>query len=173
MNYFFTADEHYGHGNIIRYCDRPFHDIEEMNETLINNHNSVVSDSSNNLTVHCGDFHWARKYSIAQKVIERLNGKHVFLMGSHDVWLKSSPHHERWEKNINGQVVVADHYAGRVWSRSHRGSWQVYGHSHGNLESFGKSYDVGVDNNQYYPLSFDELCVIMATLDDNFNLLRK
>lgn len=170
-NYFFTADEHYDHYNVIKYNNRPWASKSEMNEALIENHNRKVP--RNGITIHCGDFHWAKRYDEAQEVIKRLNGQHVFIRGSHDTWMRSSGkfYHDRWSKTVNGQYIVADHYAGRVWPRSHYGSWLVYGHSHGNLESFGKSYDVGVDNNNYEPVSFDELVVIMDGLDDNFNYI--
>ena len=173
MNYFFTSDEHYGHANVIRFNNRPFSDVNDMTEKLIENHNSVVSDSTNNTTIHCGDFHWTRHRKVAQQVIDRLNGNHVFLMGSHDVWLKGSPHHETWEKRINGQVIVCGHYAMRTWAKSHYGSVMLYGHSHGNLESFGKSFDCGVDTHDYHPYSFEEVMSIMDTLPDNFNLIKK
>lgn len=174
-NYFFTSDEHFGHFNVIRYNNRPFKTLEEMDETLIQNFNSKVSNSDSNVTIHCGDFTFAKTYEEAhRKYISRLNGKHVFLMGSHDYWLKQARGiHEVWERKIQGQWVVACHYAMRVWARSHYGSWHVYGHSHGNLPSFGKSYDVGVDNNALFPLSFEELSGIMSLLDENFNLVRK
>ncbi len=173
MNYFFTSDEHYGHANVIRFNNRPFKDVYDMTERLIENHNSKVSDSSNNTTIHCGDFHWSNTRKEAQKVIDRLNGNHVFLMGSHDKWLKNSPHHETWEHRINGQPVICGHYSMRVWAKSHYGSWHLFGHSHGKLGSFGKSFDCGVDSHDYFPLTFDEVRGIMDTLDDNFNLRRK
>jgi len=64
-------------------------------------------------------------------------------------------------KTIEGQTVVALHYAMRTWPQSHYGSWQVFGHSHGNLPPIGLQWDVGVDNNNFYPVSFDELKIIM------------
>lgn len=50
--YFYTADEHYNHKNIIKYCNRPFSNVEEMDETLIANHNSIVNE--NDITIHGG-----------------------------------------------------------------------------------------------------------------------
>jgi calcineurin-like phosphoesterase family protein len=174
-NYFFTSDEHYGHHNVTRFNDRPFNDIHEMTEGLIENHNSVVSDSSNNVTIHCGDTFWTNQYSEAQEIIKRLNGKHVFLKGSHDAWMRTANNkrfHEIWERKVNGQYIVCCHYSMRTWARSHYGAWHLFGHSHGKLSSFGKSFDCGVDNHNYFPLTFEEVRDIMDTLDDNFNLIR-
>jgi calcineurin-like phosphoesterase family protein len=44
MARWYTADLHLGHANIIRYCDRPFSDVDEMNRALIDRWNSVVAD---------------------------------------------------------------------------------------------------------------------------------
>ena len=50
----FTADTHIGHRNIIKYCQRPFSDVEDMNKTLISNWNKVVG--INDYVFHLGDF---------------------------------------------------------------------------------------------------------------------
>lgn len=163
---FFSADEHFGHANIIKYSNRPFKDVHEMNTVIIDNHNSVVSRGD--LVVHLGDFTLGKT---ADDYIKRLNGSHIFLRGSHDRWLKNA--RDIWESTIEGQVVVACHYAMRVWPKSHYGSWQIYAHSHGKLPPIGKQHDVGVDNNNFMPVSFDELRVIMAGRDDNPNLIKR
>jgi len=167
LMYFFTADEHYGHANIIRYCNRPFTSVDEMDEALMANFNSVVKD--NDLTIHAGDFCWAKTQADAyKKYISKLNGGHVFLKGSHDRWLNNSAH-EIWEERIDGQYVVVCHYALRTWARSHYNSWHLYGHTHGKLLPIGKSWDIGVDNNGYLPLSFDQVVEIMQNRSDNIN----
>jgi len=167
--YFFTADEHYGHTNIIKYCDRPFATVEEMDVELARLHNSVVTD--NDIVVHAGDF-TLRRGEDAQRYVEALNGTHIFLRGSHDQWLDKTAH-EIWEKKLSGQHIVVCHYAMRVWGLSHYNSWQLYGHSHGGLPPVGKQWDVGVDNNNYLPLSLKQVTEIMETLPDNRNFLKK
>ena len=152
--YFFTADEHYGHTNIIKYCNRPFNSIEEMDNTLIKNFNSRVTNKD--VTIHIGDFCWARHKDDAELYIKALNGSHIFVKGSHDSWLPASAKYI-WRKQIEGQFVMCCHYAMRTWERAYYGSWQLYGHSHGKLEPIGLQYDVGVDNNDFYPVSFDDL----------------
>jgi calcineurin-like phosphoesterase family protein len=159
--YFFTADEHYGHKRIIEYCSRPFATIEQMDAEIIKHHNEKVKQ--NDMVIHCGDFTLKHRFEEGCAYAHQLNGEHIFLRGSHDRWLeKQIGFHERWEKKIGDVYVVADHYPGRVWARSHYGSIQVYGHvhsglSHTKLKPLKNQYDVGVDNNNFYPVSLDEL----------------
>jgi hypothetical protein len=88
--YFFTADEHYGHRNIIEYCNRPFRHVGEMDQTLIEKHNEVVGPKDT--VVHVGDFSMTyNRRLIENAYIKRLNGNHVFIRGSHDYWLDQDP----------------------------------------------------------------------------------
>lgn len=167
--YFFTADEHYYHRNIIQYCNRPFESVEEMNETLISNHNSMVG--KNDTTIHVGDFTLIHNFKIVQELKNRLNGNHIFVKGSHDYWLPRNRSIQIWEKEIKGHYLVACHYCMRTWPKSHYNSWLLYAHSHGGLEPIGKSWDVGVDNNNFFPLSFDQIVEIMNNRPDNPNYL--
>ena len=153
IRYFFTGDEHLDHSNVIKYCNRPFDSIEEMTEIIIRNFNEVVTPRD--ITVHVGDFALSGKKTVLN-YIKRLNGNHIFIRGNHDRWMDRT-YHEMWVKTIESQTVVACHYALRVWPQSHYGSWQVYGHSHGKLPPVGLQYDVGVDNNDFYPVSFEQL----------------
>ena len=124
-----------------------------MDETLITNFNSIVT--TDDITIHAGDFTLAKK-EIAENYIRRLNGKHIFLRGSHDYWLpKQAPY--IWEKRIGDLYVVVCHYAMRTWPRSHYGSIQLYGHSHGTLIAGKNQMDVGVDANNYFPISLDTI----------------
>ncbi|KKM71029.1 hypothetical protein LCGC14_1434810, partial [marine sediment metagenome] len=49
----------------------------------------------------------------------------------------------------------------RVWNKSLYKSLQLYGHSHATLKSIGKQHDIGVDNNNFFPVSFEDLVGIM------------
>jgi len=158
--YFFTGDEHYGHKNIIKYCNRPFVSVEQMNCTILQRHNKVVT--KNDVVIHAGDFTLKSK-TIAGEFISKLNGTHIFLGGSHDKWLGKNVK-TRWEKTIEGQHVVVDHYAYRTWAQSYYSSWMLHGHSHGKLKPIGLQYDVGVDNNDFYPISFEGLKIHFKNL---------
>jgi calcineurin-like phosphoesterase family protein len=142
-----------------------------MNETLISNSNSVVKGGD--VVIHAGDFTLTKnRKKIQQELIDRLNGNHVFLKGSHDYWLPKNKSLQRWEGVIEDQYVVVDHYNMRTWARSHYNSWQLYGHSHGKLDPVGKQWDIGVDNNNFFPVSFDQIKEIMEKRPDNLSFIR-
>jgi len=169
---FFTADEHLSHDNIRRYCNRPFTSVEEMNETIINNFNSVVPTGS--ITFHGGDFYLGpfNREQVNRDIISRLNGSHVFMNGNHDRWLKGDTKvPDLLEIVIGDATIVISHYCLRTWSKSHFNSWHLFGHSHGTLEPIGKSWDIGVDNNNFFPLSLHQIKGIMETRPDNPNLI--
>jgi len=166
--YFFTSDEHYGHKNVIKYCNRPFDNAKEMDKTIIDRHNEVVSH--NDTVIHGGDF---TLKSNPNEYIKQLNGQHVFVRGSHDKWMNRS-YHEIWEKTIDGIHVVVCHYPMTIWSRSHYGSWQLFGHVHNGPNQYrnGKQLNIGVDVNNFYPFSFDQIKKSMGDLPDNINLVK-
>ena len=163
-NFFFTADEHYNHPNILKFMNRPWNNITEMNLDLVRRNNEVVSKED--FVIHAGDFCWKGSAEFIKSLQKSLIGQHIYLRGSHDNWMNGS-HHEIWERTIDGQHIVVCHYAMRTWGKSHWNSWQLHGHSHGKLDSIGKQYDVGVDTNNFYPVSFDKIKEIMDKKEDN------
>jgi len=172
LKMFFTADEHYGHKNLLRgqsIGTRPFDTLEEMEKTLIDNHNAVVTDRYS-LTFHIGDMFWKHcTVDHARKIIDQLRGAHILIFGNHDEIAKQIIGKFQWVKEraqiklSTGQVVILDHYAGLTWNKQIHGSWQLYGHSHGQLEVTKErlkqlgfilhSFDAGVDCNNFRPLS--------------------
>jgi len=168
--YFFTGDEHFFHTKILAYSNRPFPSIEEMDEALISNHNEVVKPGD--AVIHAGDFTMlGNRKEVQKKYVDRLNGTHIFIRGSHDRWL---PRHfpTIWERKIDDMFIVVCHYAMRSWARSHYNSWQLHGHHHGHLGPIGKQWDVGVDNNNYYPVSLDQIIEIMKDRPNNLDYER-
>ncbi len=161
--YFFTADEHYGHKNIIKHCNRPFNSLEGMDKTIVVNHNEVVG--KNDTVIHAGDFAW--KNAVYYR--KQLNGLHIFLRGNHDERNNKFPYIR--EMTIDGQFIVICHYAMSIWNKSHYNAWQLFGHTHGRHEPVGKQWDIGVDNNDFYPLSFDQIKAIMKDRPDNIDKL--
>ena len=179
MNTFFTSDTHFGHANIIKYCNRPFADVEEMDNTLIHNWNSIVRPEDT--VYHLGDF--AVGGGPAAPYLHRLNGTICFCLGNHDkrliktyqdIELKLQSYQIKRaesgipylrEVTIEKQEIVLCHYAMKVWNGSHKGSWQLYGHSHGTLpdDPTALSCDVGMDCWNYFPVSMEQLRAKMKT----------
>jgi len=167
---FFTSDEHYFHKNIIKYCNRPFKNVDEMNKEIIDRHNSVVG--IHDTTYHAGDYTLIKDRRKIQEIINQLNGHHVFIKGSHDYWLNRN-YRTKIEMTIKGQSLTINHYCMETWHKSHWNSWLLYGHSHGQWKTVGKKYDIGVDNNNFFPISFIEICNIMDKLPNNINFIEK
>lgn len=173
MTDWLTGDEHYGHKNAIKYNNRPFDSVEEMDNTIVANNNELVKFTDT--VFHLGDFTFGT-VNKAQKYTERLNGKHVFLKGCHDYWLpESTPRIKIIKVQWMGleHTITLCHYAMRTWYKSHYNSWHAHAHAHGRLEPAGKQWDVGVDNNDYYPLSIHQFGEIMDKRPDNFNLVKR
>ena len=78
---YFTSDTHFGHENIIKWCRRPYSSVEEMNEKLIENWNSVVGPDD--IVFHLGDFAFGGS-GLWKEVLSRLNGKKYLIIGNHD-----------------------------------------------------------------------------------------
>lgn len=76
---FFTSDQHFGHANVIPYCNRPFRDLDHMRETLIEKYNSIVSDEDD--VFHLGDFSLHPRELL---VLPQLKGRKHLIAGNHD-----------------------------------------------------------------------------------------
>jgi calcineurin-like phosphoesterase family protein len=169
INYWVTSDLHFGHKNVMKFSNRPFNNVNEMNQTLIDNWNRNVQD--NDIVFNLGDFAFFNGDRIIE-TLEQLNGQQHFIYGNHDKNMKK-PIVQEYCKNTNkiigfydliecnykGYHLFMSHYSHRVWNKSHYGALHLYGHSHGSLPGIGKSVDVGVDSqelpNNYSPLSLD------------------
>lgn len=169
------ADTHFGHKNIIKYCNRPFQFVEEMDATMIQNWNSTVQQDD--YIYHLGDFGLGGE-EYFRSIVERLNGHINLVPGSHDrkflqfirdfncpTKLQKVP--EITEIKSKEYHIVLCHYAMRRWPRSHYGSMHLYGHSHGRLEGLGRSMDVGVDANYFKPVSIDSVIQKLSSVEFN------
>jgi calcineurin-like phosphoesterase family protein len=159
---YFTSDHHAYHKNIIRYCDRPFKDSEEMTEVLISNFNSRVT--KRDTTYFLGDTVWG--LSNYKSYFERLNGQKWVVLGNHDnkqaytkllVDKVISGLYEVKNLTIDKDFIVLNHYAQRGWNRAHYGAYHLYGHCHNTIPDYGRSCDIGVDKWDYFPVSWEEI----------------
>ena len=172
-NIWFTSDHHFGHKNIIKFSSRPFADVEEMNAEMIKRWNEKIGPDDT--VYHLGDFALMSPGKL-RPILEQLNGKIHLITGNHETaalgcsdcfeWIK-----DYYELSVDDgdahqgkRFIVLFHYAMRVWNASHHGTWHLYGHSHGDLpdDETSRSFDVGVDCHNFYPLSYEEVKAIMS-----------
>lgn len=159
---------------------RPFANASEMNEKLIVNWNNVVTP--NDVVYHLGDFAFGDALGV-DRVMRRLNFAHFhFIKGNHDkpfldwyyryakddIKRKVTIYDSYLETKIQGHTFTLCHYAMVTFNKKHHNALHLCGHSHYNLpaarkegKELGKVLDVGVDGNNFYPYSFDEIIEIM------------
>ena len=160
---------------------RNFLTVEDHNNTLVNNINNTVGKND---TLFClGDWNFGN-----YKEGENVNGTIEFrnkllcqnihlILGNHDTEIRKSDVLQSYFSSVQDylelrvsipskeqgvkarkQMIVMCHYSLRSWNKMHRGSYMLYGHSHGSLQGEGKSMDVGFDcHNEFRPFSFNEI----------------
>lgn len=172
-NIWFTADTHFCHDNIVRFSGRPFTGAAEMNEELIRRWNETVPEDG--IVFHLGDFCMggSRDWN---DIMYRLNGKIYLILGNHDMKTVRQGFMQRFELvtqqmsiRVGGQSIILNHNPFLCYGGSYRDVWQLFGHVHSGPLSktgldiprlkmlFPLQYDVGVDNNDFRPVSFAEV----------------
>ena len=180
-NIWFTSDLHLDHANIINICKRPFANVQAMNDTFINNFNSKVQD--NDLVYMLGDIGMGRA-SRTLSFVKQLKGVKILVRGNHDhedlfvyekdVWYDVVALEEiRINKVSNREIeklceLTLCHYPLSSWNKSHYGSINLHGHSHGFRSNTNQQLDVGVDPNGYFPLSIIEVLDKLRDLPATF-----
>lgn len=155
---FFTADTHFNHEAILKYCQRPFSTVEEMNECLIENWNNKVGKKDRIYII--GDF----CFSDHLKIVSRLNGKKHLIVGNHDKSLNQNilSHFvsvsQRKEIKVDNRFFILEHCPLRTWEECYMGSVHLFGHVHGRINTYNLSFDVGVDTNNFWVYEYPEIC---------------
>lgn len=133
---YFTADLHFGHKNIIRFDNRPFATIEEMDNTIIRNWNDKVED--NDEVYILGDISWYKEDKTCD-ILSKLKGKKHLIKGNHD-HISSNMRKYFYSINDYKEIKVDDvnivlcHYPITFFNKHHYGSYMLYGHVHNSHE---------------------------------------
>lgn len=171
---FFTSDTHFFHANIIKYANRPFGNVEEMNEELIRRWNETVPEDG--VVYHLGDFSFGGPKAW-RSIIPQLNGTIHLILGNHDMYHAGEPYMDLFASvsvqatiNVNGQMIILNHNPFLCFGGAYKDTWQLFGHVHSGPNSprngldesrlkylFPTQYDVGVDNNDYRPISYAQV----------------
>lgn len=169
MTIWFTGDHHWGHANIIKYCNRPFSSVEEMDEVMIQNWNKRVKPKDT--VYHLGDFALCKTSEEIEQLANSLNGEIHLILGNHDRHqAKTAKSCFRWRGHmklfkLDKLKITMCHWAMEVWWCSHHGAWMLHGHSHGGIPMKGMRMDVGVDCWDFRPIAFEEVRHILAPAD--------
>lgn len=172
-NIFFTSDTHFGHEKLVttfKNADgspaRNFKSVEEMDEHIISQWNSVVRDCDT--VYHLGDVVISKKH---MHKLYRLNGKKRLIRGNHDIF-DDSLYHEHF-KRLLGVKVFPKHGAICTHVPIHPNQLQrrfvvnLHGHMHNHrvLDQFGKIdsryINLCGEHWDYIPQSLDSLCNII------------
>jgi calcineurin-like phosphoesterase family protein len=172
MTRFFTADHHFWHGNIIRICNRPFENMEEMHEELIRRWNERVNEGD--IVFHLGDFSFRPCVGLLKRLVGRLNGRIVLILGNHDKnearrYIDSDFYDVTWHKRIKlkDRSVMLQHYPKFPWPSAELGKVDIiiHGHTHHKDKVSERGIHVGVDAWDFYPISeFELINLIEETL---------
>lgn len=162
---YFTSDLHLGHAGVIQMQKRPFKSVDEMNRALIMNYNSVVRPGDTCYIL--GDLCHKLPVEKANVVIARMNGKKILIRGNHDLQYDQKLFLEILDFKVASfeeHYYALMHYPMLSWPKKEGGSIMLHGHIHAdseynlnNLVDGNRRYDVGVDANNYYPVSIKQI----------------
>lgn len=175
----FTSDLHFGHRNVLRFCDRPWDNEKEMGNGLVENWNNTVGD--NDIVFILGDVFWFNDSHSIKKVLSKLKGKYIYIIpGNHDDF-KSYHRVDDDRIKLCEDVVVTwitregkklqeiwlSHYPMMTWPHRENGAYQFFGHIHSkpdkkegvdqDLPLHWNQLDVGCDYWDYKPVSLETL----------------
>ena len=181
---FFTSDLHFGHKNIIKYCNRPFSDLDEMHESMILQWNNTIPEDADIFIL--GDVAFSMSKTKIKELLNKLNGRKHLIMGNHDrlnslpleCFVHISMQDQIVIKNIdedgnaNFTTCILSHYPLMRWAGCSKGVFSLHGHEHGNIpnkEYMLNQMDVGWDTTytkfdghvsemSAHPYSWQDIC---------------
>lgn len=166
--FYYIADTHFGHENILKMCNRPFNSIEEMNETLINAWNDRVT--GNDTVFILGDMFF--RCQNPEVILKQLKGKKRLIIGNHDASWMNKVDLTRYFVSVDHYLEISDgergitlmHYPLLAWKHKLR-TYMIHGHIHNDtstdyfplIVNRDRVLNAGVDINGFRPVTFDEL----------------
>lgn len=166
MTRFVISDHHFNHDNIREYADRPFHDVEDMNDYMCERWGEVVSEDD--VVVYGGDIAMARG-DVASELVESLPGSFLYLQGNHDGSLNP--------ESVSFPMVehtILQHDGYRFWY-THRPDnvpddwteWVLHGHTHNDdpfIDYDANRVNVSVEAVRYTPVPLPQLTKALSAM---------
>lgn len=134
---FYISDMHFDHANCLHFDNRPFKDVDDMNEKMIANWNSVVANEDHVYIL--GDFCW-KKEDRWLEILLRLKGQKTLIQGNHDITPSKKTRNlfaDVKDKKIiddNGRKIVLNHEPIPCFRNHFYGWYHLYGHVHTSFE---------------------------------------
>lgn len=176
---YFTSDTHFGHANVIKYCNRPFASADEMNAVMLKNWNDTVKPDDT--IYHLGDFAFLNV--LAQRdLLKQLNGYKILILGNHDRRPNKMKEfgfnevHPNLSMNVEDIPVRLCHYPYQsdtdmqYEQKFHtrrlvdEGGILIHGHVHDRWKVKGRMVNVGVDVWNFKPVAEHELAEFLRSL---------
>lgn len=165
MSIFFSSDHHFFHSNIIKYCNRPFSDVDCMNADMICRWNATVGKDDS--VIYCGDLSagLGKREENLREVIRSLNGRKFLVRGNHDHqsddWYEASGFEKVFERLELGGVLII-HYPlmtaqdfGVNLDELGEIEHVVHGHTHhAGSPNHENHFNVAVDRNDFFPVDY-------------------
>lgn len=172
MAIWYTADLHFGHANIIGFCDRPFASAEAMDEALLANLQACVAPDDELWII--GDFAFgraAKRAGYLAGMFASVPGRKHLVNGNHDgeaaralPWASVQ---DVARVRDGEHVFLLCHYPMITWDGARRGALQLFGHVHQNWRGTRNSVNVGVDVWDFRPIAADEIAARAKSLPVN------
>jgi calcineurin-like phosphoesterase family protein len=172
---------HFNHAKMIKYSNRPFVDVEDMNNTIVANWNRKVGEDD---TVYClGDVLWRTGRAAdpgGRRLLTSLNGRLHLIRGNHDK--DEYLYVDRFEQITDYLKLVLEdrttlilfHFPIEDWDKGHKGSIHLHGHRHSTkalaADANYRRLDVGVDAWDYTPVSLEEVIECLKDKKDKERL---
>ena len=176
---FYIADMHLGHKNVLKFDNRPFLSVSEMDKVLIENWNSRVS--TNDDVYLLGDVCY-RSEHIPAWYLKQLNGRKHLIQGNHDAVLMKDSEAMGCIDSVDkmlfvkdcGERIVLCHFPIAEWNGFHKGAYHIYGHIHNRtdgvyqyMRTLERALNAGCMLNGYQPVTFKELIENNERYKDN------
>lgn len=164
-NIFFCSDHHFNHRRSIDFDNRPYNNIQEMDEDLIKKHNSIVNKDD---TVYfLGDISFNQSYNTYKEIFSKLNGNKYFIVGNHD----NRQNLIRCQKdgllldvkeskilNIGKDTIHLTHYPLLEFYNFYKGGYHLFGHTHlSSCPELNKSANVCICCWEWQPVEWSEV----------------
>lgn len=154
---YFTADTHFGHENVIRFCNRPFENKHQMDHKLIENINKTVKEEDT--LYFLGDFSLSNNRDYIESIVRKINCENkILILGNHDI-LKPFAYVECGFKSVHTSLLVGGFMLVHDPSLAiiDKDTPHLCGHVHDLFDRVANCYNVGVDipKHNYSPVSIE------------------